>query len=252
MLGAAPLGQAHDRAVHGFRVAGPIHGSDEGGAASDGAGISIIDLFADAPAGNPKASAYLLAAYAQWFAAGTTFLCVVDPGVGGTRPPVVVEADDRWYVGPGNGLFELTARRAATTRSFDIDLKPQRLSSSFHGRDLFAPVAAMLARGEPPPGRPRKDDADRRRDWPDDLGEIVYVDHFGNAMTGLRAAMLAPDAKLAAAGRVLERARTFGDRPLGAAFWYENSNGLAEIAVNQGRADRDLGLAIGSPVEIVV
>ena len=77
---------------------------------------------------------------------------MVDPGVGGTRPPVVVEADGRWYVGPGNGLFELTRRRAAKTRSFDIDFKPARLSASFHGRDLFAPVAAMLARGEPPPG----------------------------------------------------------------------------------------------------
>jgi len=72
-----------------------------------------------------------------------------------------------------------------------------------------------------------------------------------SAMTGLRAAILPPNAKLAAAGRLLERERTFSDRPLGAAFWYENSNGLAEIAVNQGRADRDLGLAIGSPVEIV-
>jgi len=214
-------------------------------------GIPTIDLFADAPAGNPKASAYLLAAYAEWFAAGTTFLCVVDPGVGGTRPPVMLEADGRWYVGPGNGLFELIERRAAKTRSWDIDFKPQRLSASFHGRDLFAPVAAMLARGEPPPGRPRKDDADRRGDWPDDLAEIVYVDHFGNAMTGLRAAMLAPNSKLAAAGRLLEHARTFGDRPLGAAFWYANSNGLAEIAVNRGRADHELGLAIGSPVEIV-
>jgi hypothetical protein len=211
--------------------------------------VPVIDLFADAPTGNPKASAYLLAAYAQWFAAGTTFLCVVDPGVGGARPPLVVEADGRWYVGPGNGLFELIERRAAKTRSWDIDLKPQHLSASFHGRDLFAPVAAMLARGEPPPGRPR---AQRRADWPDDLAEIVYVDHFGNAMTGLRAAMLPPNTRLAVAGRVLERARTFSDRPSGAAFWYENSNGLAEIAVNQGRADRDLGLAIGSPVEIIV
>ncbi|MFL6831515.1 MAG: SAM hydroxide adenosyltransferase, partial [Xanthobacteraceae bacterium] len=82
--------------------------------------------------------------------------------------------------------------------------------------------------------------------------EIVYVDRFGNARTGLRAAMLPPNTRLAAAGRVLERARTFSDRPPGTAFWYENSNGLAEVAVNQGRADRDLGLAIGSPVEIVV
>ena len=68
--------------------------------------VPVIDLFADAPIGNPKASAYLLAAYAQWFVAGTVFLCVVDPGVGGTRPPIILEADGRWYVGPGNGLFE--------------------------------------------------------------------------------------------------------------------------------------------------
>ena len=82
-----------------------------------------------------------------------------------------------------------------------------------------------------------------------DLCEIVYVDHFGNAMTGLQAAMLPSDGRLVAAGRVLERASTFSDRPVGAAFWCENSNGLAEIAVNQGRADRDFGLAIGILVE---
>jgi S-adenosyl-L-methionine hydrolase (adenosine-forming) len=152
---------------------------------------------------------------------------------------------------PGNGLFELIQRRTTQLRSWDIDWRPERLSASFHGRDLFAPVAAMLARGEPPPGQLRVDGADRRADWPDDLCEIVYVDHFGNAMTGLRAAMLPPNAKLAAAGRVLERERTFSDRLPGEAFWYENSNGLAEIAVNQGRADRDLGLSIGVSVEIV-
>jgi S-adenosylmethionine hydrolase len=212
---------------------------------------SVIDLFADAPIGDPKASAYLLAAYAAWFPAGTVFLCVVDPGVGSGRPPIVVEADGRWFVGPGNGLFELVQRRARQARDWRIEWKPERLSASFHGRDLFAPVAAMLARGEPPPGRPCRDDAHRRPDWPDDLGEVVYADHFGNAMTGLRAAVLPANAKLAAAGRVLERGRTFSDLPPGAAFWYENSNGLAEIAVNLGRADRDLGLAIGMAVEII-
>ena len=233
-----------------FGLQGPYTGQMKAVLHQMAPAVPTIDLFADAPAGNPKASAYLLAAYAQWFAAGTTFLCVVDPGVGGTRPPLMLEADGRWYVGPGNGLFELVERRATTARSFDIDWRPQQLSASFHGRDLFAPVAAMLARGEPPPGQPRQH-ADRRSDWPDDLAEVVYIDHFGNAMTGLRAFMLPPDARLIAAGRVLERARTFSDRPTGAAFWYENSNGLAEITVNRGRADRDLGLAIGSPVEII-
>jgi S-adenosylmethionine hydrolase len=234
-----------------FGLQGPYTGQMKAVLHRMAPGIPVIDLFADAPTGNPKASAYLLAAYAPWFAAGTTFLCVVDPGVGGARPPVVIEAGGRWYVGPGNGLFELIERRAAKTRSWDIGFKPQHVSASFHGRDLFAPVAAMLARGAPPPGEPRKH-ADRRSDWPDDLAEVVYVDHFGNAITGLRASILPLNARLGAAGRVLERARTFSDRPPGTAFWYENSNGLAEIAVNQGRADRDLGLAIGSPVEIIV
>jgi S-adenosyl-L-methionine hydrolase (adenosine-forming) len=234
-----------------FGLHGPYTGQMKAVLHQMAPGTPAVDLFADAPVGNPKASAYLLAAYAPWFAVGTVFLCVVDPGVGGARPPIILEADGRWYVGPGNGLFELVMRRAANMRSWDIAWKPDRLSASFHGRDLFAPVAAMLARGQRPRGRSREDGADRRAAWPNDLGEIVYVDHFGNAMTGLRAALLPPNARLVAAGRVLERARTFSDRPPGTAFWYENSNGLAEIAINQGRADRDLGLSIGIPVEIV-
>ena len=233
-----------------FGLQGPYTGQMKAVLHQMAPGIPVVDLFADAPVSNPKASAYLLSAYAAWFPPRAVFLCVVDPGVGGTRPPIIVEADGRWYVGPGNGLFEMVQRRAVDTRSWTIDWRPERLSASFHGRDLFAPVAAMLARGEWPPGHPRRDEADRRRDWPEDLGEIIYIDHFGNAMAGLRAAMLPVGARLAAAGRVLENATTFSDRPPGTAFWYENSNGLAEIAVNRGRAD-ELGLGIGSPVEII-
>jgi S-adenosylmethionine hydrolase len=236
-----------------FGLHGPYTGQMKAVLLEMAPGVPIVDLFADAPASDPKASAYLLAAYATWFAQGTVFLCVVDPGVGGERPAVIVEADQRWYVGPGNGLFELVQRRARKTQSFDITWRPKTpLSASFHGRDLFAPVAAILARGAKAPGRPRADGTDRRPDWPDDLAEIAYVDHYGNAMTGLRAAVLSSGAKLAVGGRVLERTRTFGDRPLRASFWYENSNGLAEIAVNQGRADRELGLSIGMPIEIIL
>jgi S-adenosylmethionine hydrolase len=234
-----------------FGLLGPYTGQMKAVLHQMAPGTSIIDLFADAPVGNPRASAYLLAVYAVWFPPGTVFLCVVDPGVGGARPPMIVEAEGRWYVGPGNGLFELVQRRAQETRSWQIDWTPERLSASFHGRDLFAPVAAILARGEPPPSRLYAGDAHRRADWPDDLCEVVYVDHFGNAITGVRAAMLPSDARLAVADRMLERARTFSDLPPGAAFWYENSNELAEIAVNQGRADRDLGLAIGSPFAVI-
>lgn len=234
-----------------FGLHGPYAGQMKAVLAQMAPGIAVIDLFADAPVGNPKPSAYLLAAYAPWFPAGTVFLCVVDPGVGGTRPAIILEIDDRWYVGPGNGLFELVQRRAGKAQCFDITWKPERLSSSFHGRDLFAPVAAMLARGERPPGEPRKNNVDRRPKWTDDLAEIVYVDHFGNAMTGLRATMLPEGTRLATSGQVLERANTFSDLLPGGAFWYENANGLAEIAVNQGRADRVLGLTIGTPVTIL-
>jgi S-adenosylmethionine hydrolase len=250
--GARPLELDHMIVLFtDFGLHGPYTGQMKAVLQQIAPGTPVIDLFADAPVGNPKASAYLLAAYSVWFPAGTVFLCVVDPGVGGNRPAIVVEADGRWYAGPGNGLFELVQRRAGTARCWDIEWKPERLSPSFHGRDLFAPVAALLARGEPPPGRLRIDDTERQANWPDDLAEIVYIDHFGNAMTGLRVATLTPNARLAAAGRVLQRARTFSDRPPGTGFWYENSNGLAEIAVNQGRVDRELGLAIGSPIEIL-
>ena len=233
-----------------FGLDGPYTGQMKAVLHQMAPGIPVIDLFADAPIGNPKAAAYLLAAYAAWFPEGTVFLGVVDPGVGGERAAIFVEADGRWYVGPGNGLFELVQRRARKVRSWDIEWQPRHLSASFHGRDLFAPVAAMLARGDSPPGRRRGDGSDRRVDWPHDLAEVVYVDHYGNAMTGLRATVLPAEARLSVAGRVLERVRTFGDSPPGEAFWYENSNGLAEIAVNQGRADHDLDLLIGTLVEV--
>ncbi len=233
-----------------FGLHGPYTGQMKAMLYNLAQGVPVVDLFADAPACDPRASSYLLAAHAAWFPERTVFLCVVDPAVGGDRPVLVVEADSRWYVGPGNGLFEIVRRRAQATRTYEIEWRPQQYSNTFHGRDVFAPIAALLARGERPPGRRRDDEVDRRPDWPDDLPEIVYLDHFGNAMTGMRADVL-KQAGLSAAGRVFERARTFGDRPPGEAFWYENSNGLAEIAVNQGRADRDLGLSIGAPLAIV-
>src|ERR1700757_4123518 len=214
-------------------------------------GVPLVDLFADLPAARPQPAAYLLAAYGGWVPPGAVILAVGGPGGGGERAAGVVEADSRWYVGPDNGLLELVTRRAGRTRSWEISARPGGISASFHRRDLFAPVAGLLARGDPPGGRLRPEGILRRPDWPDDLPEIVYIDRFGNAMTGLRAALIPDRARLAAAGRVLARRRTFSDVPTGEAFWYENSNGLAEIAVNAGRADAALGLAIGTPGAIL-
>ena len=231
-----------------FGLAGPYTGQIEAVLHDTAPGVPVVSLFADAPAGQPLPGAYLLAAYAVWFPAGTVLLCVVDPGVGGARRALIIEADGRRYVGPDNGLFELVLRRGAAPRCRAVTWRPPRLSASFHGRDLFAPVAARLARGEAATALADPFDPVRHPEWPDDLAEIVYIDHYGNALTGLRGECLAETARLVAGGRAIGHAATFSAVPEGEPFWYVNSNGLIEIAVNCGRADRTLGLAIGSEV----
>jgi len=124
------------------------------------------------------------------------------------------------------------------------------LSASFHGRDLFAPVAAAIARGAPPAGPVLDPGTVVGRDWPDDLARIAYIDRFGNAATGFRAGVLARDAEIEAGGRRLVFARTFADAAPGAVFWYENANGLVEIAANQASAAAMLGLGLGDSVAI--
>jgi hypothetical protein len=234
-----------------FGLAGPYTGQVKAVLARQAPGVPVVDLFSDLPAGEAKFAAYLLAAYDRWFPPPIVFLAVVDPGVGSARRPVVVEADGRFYVGPENGLFELVLRRAHTARAWEIEWRPQTLSASFHGRDLFAPVAARLSIRGADEESLRATELARMPDWPDDLPAIVYLDNYGNALTGMRAAAVPPSARLASGGRVLHHARTFAEVPEGQAFWYENANGLAEIAVNRGSAGVVLGLAVGSPVEII-
>ncbi len=167
-----------------FGLTGPYTGQVKAVLAREAPGVPVVDLFADLPVGDPKSAAYLLAAYAVWFAPPIVLLAVVDPGVGSARRAIVVEADGRFYVGPENGLFEPVLRRAATARAWEIVWRPELLSPSFHGRDLFAPVAAKLAIGGAGPAILRETEISRMPDWPDDLPAIAYIDHFGNAMTG--------------------------------------------------------------------
>jgi S-adenosyl-L-methionine hydrolase (adenosine-forming) len=155
-----------------------------------------------------------------------------------------VQADGRRFVGPDNGLLSLVWHRARRRRCWRIAWRPARLSASFHGRDLFAPVAAALATRRIPQrwlsAKPRPDvllaDAD--------LARIIYIDHYGNAVTGLRANP--KDRVLSAGGRLLRHARTFEEAR--SPFWYENSMGLVEIAAPRANAARALRLRIGSRV----
>lgn len=234
-----------------FGPAGPYVGQVKAALANTAPGVPVVDLFSDAPAADPFRAAYLLAAYDDRFGPGTVFLAIVDPGVGGARPPIALNADGRWYVGPGNGLFELVMRRATAAELHRISWVPDWLSASFHGRDLFAPVAAHIALGNIRPFlQPGDDLAMPGGDWPDDLAELVYIDHYGNAMTGLRSGAVSPHAILGVAGARVMHASVFSEVPEGKSFWYVNSNGLVEIAVNRGHAARQLGLAVGMAITI--
>ena len=209
----------------------------------------VINLIADAPRQNPKASAYLLAAVTQDFPGGTIFFCVVDPGVGSFKDePVVMKIDKRWYVGPDNGLFDIVTRRATQVECWKINWRPQKLSASFHGRDLYAPVCAMIANGLDIPGE--KIEWRNKHDWPDNLNEIIYIDHFGNCVTGRSAGEVSKETVLKVGKIKVTHANTFSAVPEGQACWYENSNGMVEITVNHGRADEVLGLTIGDEIKI--
>jgi len=210
--------------------------------------VPVLDALHDAPAFGIEPSAHLLAALAAAYPRGSVFLAVVDPGVGGPRGAIVVAADGRFFAGPDNGLLSVIWQRARQRRCWRILWQPKRLTSSFHGRDLFAPVAAALALRRVPRGwlEPKS--------VPDilldarDLARVIYVDHYGNCVTGIRAAKVARTARVHAGGRTLGWSRTFHQARRGVAFWYANSMGLVEIAANRASAARTLRLRVGSRV----
>jgi S-adenosylmethionine hydrolase len=211
-------------------------------------GVRVIDLLHEAPVFDPRASAHLLAALARQIPRGTVVLGVVDPGVGGARDAVVLRADGRWYVGPDNGLFSVVAGRASTRTLWCLTAAPPGASVSFHGRDVFAPLAAAVATDDFP--NESVEQATRLQVMlpHGDLAEVIYVDHYGNAFTGLRAEQVPHSARLAVGGRIVDHARVFADAPRDAAFWYENSLGLVEVAVCGASAAQRLGIGPGTRV----
>ncbi|HKK16149.1 MAG TPA: SAM-dependent chlorinase/fluorinase [Gammaproteobacteria bacterium] len=204
----------------------------------------IVNLMLDLPRQNQKAAAYMLARCVKEFNNGTIFFCVVDPGVGTfVDDPVVLKLDESWYVGPNNGLFNIVARNAEHIECWKIHWRPEELSNSFHGRDLYAPICAMIANGLDIPGE--KITWQDNPAWPDDLQEIIYIDGFGNCITGFRATDNMVEKTIYIHKHVILHATTFSEVKLGEVFWYENSLGLVEIAVNQGSARNSLGINIG-------
>ena len=226
----------------------------------------LIDISHLVPPQDVRTGAYLLASTASDFPPGTIHLAVIDPGVGTERRGLSIRADDRFFVGPDNGLFSWVLRQASTWEAFCLEnpayWRPT-VSKTFHGRDIFAPVAAHLARGLPAPalGPPC---TPQRASWAkvvetgeEILGEIIHIDHFGNAVTNVSREVLN---RFASGSRTVVRigafnispiVGTYSDQDPGKVMALIGSSGRLEIAVNRGNAARHYDLRRADPVRIV-
>lgn len=212
--------------------------------------INVIDLCHHLPMFSPRNAAHLLAAWTPDIPTGAVIVAVVDPGVGSTRRPIVLRTPTHTWVGPDNGLFNVVARRAPAAAWFEIQRRPSTCSSSFHGRDIFAPAAAQLAAGTAAEHLLLSCDAPDMGDEIDEIWEIIYIDHYGNAISGIRATSLPKDARLMLAERKISSVRTYSEGAEGIEFWFENSNGLVEFALYRGNISRRLDINIGARVEL--
>jgi hypothetical protein len=224
----------------------------------------LVDITHQAPPRDVRAGAFILGSVYRDFPDGTIHLAVVDPGVGTERAALAVRTPRCTLVGPDNGIFSdvLESERDVEARRLENPAywRPT-VCPTFHGRDLFAPVAAHLASGAPfdllgPPCAPT---APERRPSPKESagrleGEIIHIDRFGNAITDISRAELEAFAPAAAwtlrvGDEVISSlATTYGESAPGARLALIGSSGRLEIAVNLGSAEKELGLRRGELV----
>jgi S-adenosylmethionine hydrolase len=212
-------------------------------------GTTVVDLAHDVPRHDVAHAAWALAAAAFEFPAGTIHVVVVDPGVGGARAEVIVATRGHLFVGPDNGVFHHVA--SAEHEVWAITSSAFRLpdaSATFHGRDVFAPAAAALARGLPPDLAGPATCLTGRLPFAGP-GVVVHVDVYGNLITDLRCV---PGARgtVEIAGNRFPLVRTYEDVAPGEALAYVGSAGTIEIAVRDRDAAQILGIARGDRVEV--
>jgi len=227
----------------------------------------IVDITHEIQAFEVPDGAFTIAQAYRYFPKKTIHVVVVDPGVGSTRRPILAEMAGQFFVAPDNGVLSMIfAREETTVRHITNEryfLKPT--SRTFHGRDVFAPVAAHLAKGVLPAKFGKLIDDHLRlsfekptrtgkRNW---TGAILKVDRFGNLITNLHIDDF-PDIRTRAFGLnvglqiVTRLALTFTECGPGELFVLEGSSGYLEVATNQGSAAKSLGCGAGSPIELTL
>jgi S-adenosyl-L-methionine hydrolase (adenosine-forming) len=222
-------------------------------------GVAIADLTHAISPQNVAEGAFWLERSFRWFGAGTVFVAVVDPGVGTERRALVVEAHDRVFVGPDNGLLSAAVSQDPKRRAYEIDVVKVGLpapSRTFHGRDVFAPVAAEIAAGRirpPDLGPAGRDLAPSPVPAPvvragQVEGTVVTIDRFGNLITNITAESIASieEPCVRMGEREFSIRETYSDVAPGHCLGLVNAFGTVEVALRDGDAASSLGLGRGA------
>jgi S-adenosyl-L-methionine hydrolase (adenosine-forming) len=226
----------------------------------------VVDLTHDIPPGHIARASFVLEAATPDFPTGSIHLAVVDPGVGTDRRAILARAHGHYFVGPDNGMLEwaLCDPAAVVHELTDARYFRPPVSRTFHGRDVFAPVAGYLGCGVPPEAfGPRVLDPIRlphpvsRRTDGHLQGEVMFIDRFGNALTNITAADLAreypdvPEHRIevnTGMRRIRGLSRSYGDGPVGTVMAVIGSSGRLEIAQVGGHCAERLGIGEGDRV----
>jgi len=223
-----------------FGTADYFVGAVKGAILSVNPSAVIADITHEIPPQDIAAGAFTVFAAYETFPAGTIHVAVVDPGVGSTRRPIIVSANEQFFVGPDNGIFTYIYDREPSHKTFHVTsdryFRPSP-SSTFHGRDIFAPVAAALSTGiAPEEFGPEINDAVRLPSLDTPL-RIIHIDRFGNCITNITRELLPSDTSVVINGQTITEFRQFygeGDKESLFAIW--GSAGFLEISMNGGSA----------------
>ena len=233
-----------------FGTADYFVGAVKGAILSVNPAAVIVDITHGIPPQDIAAGAFTLLAAYKTFPAGTIHLAVVDPGVGSTRRPIIVSANEQFFVGPDNGLFSYIYDREPLHKTFHVTadrfFRPS-VSSTFHGRDIFAPVAAALSNGVAPEELgPEINDEVRLPSLETPL-RIIHIDRFGNCVTNITRD-LSPREIVVKRRTISEFRQFYGDGDDQSLFAIWGSAGFLEISVNGGSAAQVLGAKRGDEV----